>query len=359
MSFADRYMTSIANAYDQAELTSQTLDGRIMAERCKLYAGLGAMGNGVNPNPIVGMMDMALMVTITADLSVQPWARNTFGRDNADAITSVLQVEEINIWNIVADYLTPDQIGQLHDLAKQWVADHPGQRFVTSARLAEFVQHKTGANNNLNVAKLASGVFSLINIDPFKGLDPAVVQVEQSRVLAERAFFYLQHMPLLLSWQTDLLYSQMLANPQTQQLLQNTTVIAGSTTRFTDSTSEFSGATSRFADTVEHFRRQLPGQETELVNQVGQIVATQRQAALEQASTQVSAITDAAVSQLGSTVNTQQDLLAANLQGVMNSSIDRLYARLRSLVLLTAGAFVAAVVLYRLIASIFFKTSRR
>lgn len=173
-----------------------------MAERCKLYTGLGAMGNAVNPNPVVGMMDMALMVSITRELCTKPWATELFGRENAAVITAMLNTQEQSIWNIARDYLTPDQLQGLHGLTEQWIASNPDQRFVASARLAELSGPRRSGNNNNNhaVVNLAAGVFSLVSIDPFKGLDPAIQQVEQSRVLAERAFFYLQHMPTLLSW---------------------------------------------------------------------------------------------------------------------------------------------------------------
>lgn len=159
----------------------------------------------------------------------------------------------------------------------------------------------------------------------------------------------------------------MLANPQTKQLLEDTTVIAGSTTRFTQATSRFSDATSevadasnRFANTVEHFRQELPAQQSQLMDQLNKIVATQSQAALHQASTQATALTGATVTQLNSTVTAQQDLLTQHLQAVMDSSIDRLYWRLRALVLIVGGTCVGAIVLYRLIAAIFFRsTSRR
>jgi hypothetical protein len=364
MSFADRYLATVADLYSRAALAAKTPEGRITAQQCRLAAGMGALGNAVNPNPLTGLMDMALMVRISRQISTQPWGAELWGDDNATAITAALQLQENSIWGIVSEYLTPDEVTQLRKVADQWAARHPDQRSVVGARLSEIAAPQpTNDNNNgnitQNVTQLASGVVSLVRIDPFKGLDPAVVQVEQARVLAERAFFYLQHMPLLLSWQTDLLYSQMLANPQTVQVLNATTTIANSTARFTDATSRVSDATTRVAETVERFRQQLPQQQDQLMDQVNQIIASRSGSALQQAATRVSAISDSLVGQLNTSVTSQQDLMRQNLQGVMDASIDRIYGRLRNLVLIIIGSIVAAVFLYRLITSIIFKPSVR
>jgi hypothetical protein len=363
MSFADRYVAAIADVYEQARSDSKTPDARIMAQQCKLATAIGALGNAVNPNPLTGLMDMAVMVRITRQISAQAWAADLWGHDDAAAITAALQLQENSVWSLVGEYLTPDESTQLRKLADQWVTHHPNQRFVVGARLSEIAAPQQSNDNNgnitQNVTQLASGVVSLVRIDPFKGLDPAVVQVEQARVLAERAFFYLQHMPLLLAWQTDLLYSQMLANPQTVQVLNATTTIANSTSRFTDATSRVSDATTRVAETVEKFREQLPQQQDQLMDQLNGLVASRSQSALQQAATRVSDITGTLVGQVNTRVSAQQDELRQNLQDVMNSSIDRIYWRLRSLVLILVGSIVGGVMVYKIIASLLFKPSTR
>jgi hypothetical protein len=343
MGFADRYMTAIGEAYANAETSATTSEGRVMAQRCRLFTAMGALGNAVNPNPVAGMMDMAIMARITRELSGRPWAAQMFGQDEAARITAVLKIQDASIWKICAEYLTPDQIAQLHTLADQWVAENPDQHFVAGARLMDYFQNESNNANTLNVTALANGVLSVVKLDPFNGLDPAVQQVKQSRILAERVFFYAQHLPVLLSWQTDLLYSMMLSNPQMVRLLDNVAVVSGSTARFTDST-------SRVADSIERFREQIPIEQGQLMDQLNALVSTQRNSVLAQATTQVSSLRDSTVTQLNTTVAGQQQMMAQNLQVVMNASIDRMYWRMRNLVFVIAGTIVAAIVVYRLIA---------
>jgi hypothetical protein len=83
---------------------------------------------------------------------------------------------------------------------------------------------------------------------------------------------------------------------------------------------------------------------------LNQLIATQRDAALKQATTQVSVERDATVKQLNTTVSAQQAELTRNMQTVIDNSIDRLYARIRSIVLIAAASILAVLLMYRLLA---------
>ncbi len=392
MSFATRYVVAMADVYDRVAGNAPTPAARTLAMQGKLLAGTGAMGNAVDPSPIVGFMDMAVMVTLTRESMQDPWAQEAFGPENSTLIVEVLKVQEANIWSLANNYLTSDEIQELRTLADRWRREHPEQRDVGGARLADFPEAKQSNASNVN---LATSIFGLVKLDPFSGLDPAVAQIEESRILAERMFFYLQNMPSLLSWQTDLLYTQMLAQPQVGQLLKDTTTVSTNSTDFTHATTQFADATTAFAKSIETFRSQLPDQQATLVKQtndmlaaqsdaalkqataniatlrdttvqqLNDLVATQRDGALKQAATEIAAQRDAAIKQLDSTVatqrdaaikqldstiTTQQDAIAKNLQGILDTSINQLYARIRALILIAATALLAVLLIHRLIA---------
>ena len=347
-SFSDQYLMAMAETYDRAQQAATTSQARIEARRLKLLAATGAISNAVDPNPLVGLMDMAMMVTLTRQIAQEPWSAEMFGKEPAAEIVAVLEIQEANIWKLTASYLSQAQIDELHQLAARWRQAHPEQRYVAGARLAYFPEAKGGGGGlGGGALAIAGSVFGLVTLDPFHGLDPAVKEVAESRVMAERMFFYIRHLPVLASWQTDQLFNQMLADPQMVQLFADTTTVAGSTTRFTDATSRFSQASSRLADTVEHFRAQLPDQQTKLVAELNDVIARQRDGALQQATTQVSVQRDAAIQQLNASVGAQQDLMTRNLQNVTDASIDRLYQRSRSLVLITVGSILLAFFIYR------------
>jgi hypothetical protein len=315
MNFADRYLTAMEEEYDRARRAAKTPEAALMAQRLKILAGNGAMGNAVDPNPVVGLMDMAVMVTLTYQIAQDQWVVEMYGKETADAMVAALKLQQDDVWQVAGRYLTAEQVKQLHQLAAHWRAQHPDQRYVAGARLADFSQ--SAHNGGETPGEIVGSALNLVKIDPFHGLDPAVKEVAESRILAERMFYYLRHTPILMTWQTDSLFDQMLAQPQVTQLFQNTTTVAGSTTRFSDATSRFSDASEEVAQTVEKFRLQLPDQQAKLV------------------------------AELESSLNEQQALMTQNLQLLSDQSIDRLYRRGRSLVLITVGSVLLAFILYR------------
>jgi hypothetical protein len=197
-------------------------------------------------------------------------------------------------------------------------------------------------------------------------MDPAVKQVELSRQLAERMFYYFQRMPIVISWQANQLYGQMLAAPEVQTTLGQTTRFVDGTTRFAGSSSRFADATDAFARTCEQFRLDLAKYRTDTLRDLEQMTDRQRDVAIRQATTQISAERDAALKQvaelsqaLAQTLRVEQekvvdklrgatatsiDRLGAKLGGATDQSIDRLYGRLwRLIALAIAGVFAAAV----------------
>jgi len=340
MAFANRYIAATADMYTRIQKQSSSTDVKLAAVRGKLVAATGAIANAVELNPLVGLMDMAVMVKLNRMIVEQrPWVRDLFGPENTEMMLAVLKAQEQDIWNAASFYLTPEQMTELHKLCEQWLQEHPEQRFVMDVRLTDFNQADQTHRGGI---PLVGSVFRLVTLDPFGGLDPAVREVEQSRFLAERMFFYLRSMPTLVAWQTDSLYMQMLQAPEAKQLLANTSTLTGSTTRFSE-------IADKFANTIEKFRVQLSQQQSQLVDDLNKLVATQRDAALRQATTQVSLQRDEAIKQINATFSGQQELLTGNLRSVMNSSIDRLYSRAMVLVLTGIVAALVAFLVYHLI----------
>jgi hypothetical protein len=72
----------------------------------------------------------------------------------------------------------------------------------------------------------------MLGLDPLAGLDPAVRQIEQTRLLAERAIFYLQRMPYIVNLQIDRASSELFARPELRGLLRDSERISGSVERF-------------------------------------------------------------------------------------------------------------------------------
>ena len=79
---------------------------------------------------------------------------------------------------------------------------------------------------------MPTSLIGLVGLDPMAGLDPAVRQVEQTRLMAERAIYYAQRVPILMDLQLDRSLNRIAAGPESQKLQRQTASMTSSAERF-------------------------------------------------------------------------------------------------------------------------------
>jgi hypothetical protein len=321
MNFADRFAGSMADAYDQiaaARTSSPAVQGAAL-ER-KIGNVSAAYVNATEFNPMVGLIEMMVMVTLLRDASQEPWFSEAVGAAEAAKVVSVLKEQEEDIWGIGARYLSQSQLAELRGAIEGWRKNHPDQRYVSSVRLADFPEAKSPRTAS---AKGPTSVFSLLFLDPLAGLDPTTREVIRSREAAERMFFYAQRMPVLLSWQSEALSRRVLDLPRAQQIGSGAARFGD----FADSARMIANALEKFpktlADerqrTVDVLAQKMSEQRAAAVKQAQQALAVERDAALKQSSEVMAAQRDAAIKQLADAVATERKtIVTATTQSVAN-----------------------------------------
>ena len=83
-----------------------------------------------------------------------------------------------------------------------------------------------------------TSIFSLLYLDPLAGLDPAAAAIQETRELGERAMYYSQRMPMLLSWQMEMLAYQLADQPESKQILNDASRLATSAEVFAKTTQQ-------------------------------------------------------------------------------------------------------------------------
>jgi len=228
MRFADSYVSQIAQASDDFAAHVGTTKARLAALQWKLGQATAAYIDATGENPVVNALDILVLVTVSR-MVIEDHGVEIFG----DAILPELEVQrqlETNIWTMANVMLKPQQQQELRALIQDWRLKNPHLRYVGAVRFREFVsaigavpqQSKTSPNS----------VFSLLYLDPFSGLDPTAAAIEETRALGERAIYYTQRMPQLLSWQTEVLAYQLAAQPESVQVLSNANQLAMSAASF-------------------------------------------------------------------------------------------------------------------------------
>jgi hypothetical protein len=249
MRFADTYAATVAQACDDVSAKATNSDIRLTTLRWKLGQATSAFTDATGQNPAVNALDI-LVLTTMARMVVEDYGMQTYG----DAVRPLLDAQrnlETNAWTLAGGVLKQSQRQELRDLIAEWRAKNPDQRYVGPVRFREFVSALGRTPTQATAAP--TSIFSLLYLDPLAGLDPTAAAIEETRELGERAMYYTQRMPMLLSWQAEVLAYQLAGQPASQQVLNDANRLA------------------TVADVFAKTAQQLP-----------QLVNDQRQAAIQQ-----------------------------------------------------------------------------
>ena len=214
--FADDYSSSVAHAADAAAKSAGTREAQVAALRWKLDEGTAAYLSATGENPIWNTLDVVVLTVVSRMVIEDPKTREEFG----DAVVPLIETHrelEASAWRLASQILTPDQRGQLESLIAEWRRQNPHERSVGAIHFREFA---LTTEKGTPLSKLRTGsVFTLLHLDPFAGLDPTTVAIEQSRELAARTVAYLERAPTLVRWQAELLAFQLASQPDPQRIL--------------------------------------------------------------------------------------------------------------------------------------------
>jgi hypothetical protein len=226
--FADSYASTVAQAVDDLELNETRPDTRIEALRWKLSQATSAFIDATGPNPTLNMLDLIVLASVSRMVMEDERAR--FFGAAGDNLLETHRRLEANAWDIGRQLMTPNHQQQLRDMIDEWRRRNPNQRYVATTRFRELA-FAVGKSQQPAISSPTS-IFSLLFLDPLAGLDPTAIAIEQTREMAERAMFYTQRMPILLSWQIQLMSLQLAEQPEIRQILSDADSFSRSSAEF-------------------------------------------------------------------------------------------------------------------------------
>ncbi|MEX0876705.1 MAG: hypothetical protein WD114_04515 [Phycisphaerales bacterium] len=286
MDFTDDLTVRLVEAVDQIELTPQNLEARVVAHRLKFTVAHGATLIAAARNPQIALLDMMVMIRIQRQLLEKNVIPVYYGKE-ADRLMSLFVEAEQQIRTLASRNLTEEQVTIVDGMADRWVEEHPTRKYGAYARLSEFSAARQMTTGQASGGR-PSNVLGFLFIDPLSGLDPTTREIEQARMFAERGLFYLQRMPMLVSWQTELLLLDTVSEPESRQLLGNAQSVTDSIATLTSE--------------IEGMREQLP-----------ELVATEREAALDRMAEMIDEQRTAAIDQAFAGLREERTLLIEQL----------------------------------------------
>lgn len=214
MRFADDYGAAITDPLKVLGVESASPEQRLAAHDWRVSQSTAAYTIASGSNPVINALDMVVLATLSRIV-----AEDYIGALAGARATQLLEVHrnlERESWALVEGLLNDEQKSQLRSAIALWRADHPDARAVSQVRFADFAAI---AARRSNEAHGGGSLFALIGLDPLSNLDPAVRELEQTRLLAERAIYYLQRSPSLLDMEVERLAYQLAVTPEAKQSL--------------------------------------------------------------------------------------------------------------------------------------------
>lgn len=265
--FATGFATDAASTVDSLRNGTNAIS---QAEMLKWKILLASQASSIvsGPNAIANLLDMTVFVTVARTVAEDYWGPKVYGESARPLLESCRRYEG-KIWELAATVLTPEQQAELRQAIVTWHQKHPIPENVFGARAVEFAAQVANTQSVPDAAK-PNSVFTLLGMDPLAGMDPAVREMAQTRLFAERALYVAQWMPTLLRWQTELLSLNAVAMPEVQQLVTNSSQLTVSVERFAQVAEQLPMQLSKEREEILKALESQEKQLTPLVNEVRQ-----------------------------------------------------------------------------------------
>jgi hypothetical protein len=214
--FADTFAVEITVATRDFAKLAGTPEARIQALEWRLdYSSLlWRLASG--PQPYAALFDAVVAVTFLRDTHEKRWLVQWGEADRP--VLEVLKNLESGAWSLAEQGLTKDQATKVRNVLLSWLESNPATLDLDMTKLPDasvlFARTETDEGEGEGGGGLLHELGGLMTVDPLSGLEPAVREVERSRQLAERLFYYVKRMPELLGVRVELLVLKTLREPE-------------------------------------------------------------------------------------------------------------------------------------------------
>jgi hypothetical protein len=210
LNLADRDVVLIADACEAIKLEAETADVRRQAQQFKLANGTAVYDIVSSPNILGHLIDLYVLIHLQhLVLMGEGKAARSYGEKGAGHLAHALDQARGEIDQLVEICVKNKQRAQLDALIQVWRRSNPGVEEVSGIRLGDLPSLA-----GKSILSIIPSFFDVLN-----PLDETSRSVDETRQLAERAFYFSKRMPTLLEWQTDSALESALVKPELHQVL--------------------------------------------------------------------------------------------------------------------------------------------
>ena len=223
MRFADEYTAWVTERVGIFQQSTDDPAARLEAQTWLVSQATSAFTIATGPNPEINAVDMLVFATLSRMVIEDRWVGEAYGA-RAEGLLTTHKALESRAWSFAPSLLSPAQIVELRSGIEAWHRENPLGRVVPFIHLEDFA---FASNATLPGTASSGSIFSFLGIDPLSNLDPAVREIAQTRQLAERAVYYGQRAPKLISMEAQRLTFAVAMTPESVGLLQNVERLGG------------------------------------------------------------------------------------------------------------------------------------
>ena len=227
MRYADDYATKVAQAARRISLTTD--EKRLAVVSWQLEESTAAYDVASGPNPILNVVDMVVLVALSRWAVENYWVPTVFGDSGRPLLDTCVQAES-EVWAVLLPLLKSDLEKEIRARIERWEAANPRVHDVSLIRFVD-VDTLTKESRGRGLGTPTS-LLEPFGLDPFETFEPAVQQVERTRVFAERAIYFAKRWPSLLDLQVEKLALELSLEPRAQQVLADADRISRSAEAF-------------------------------------------------------------------------------------------------------------------------------
>jgi hypothetical protein len=234
MAFTDSYTALVSQAADQ--ISDEMPDRRQAILNIKIRNIRNAIIIAAGANPVGALLDMTVMVTLQRQLTEEHWVPEVIG-EPGEPLLRALQALEREIWELAYRSLDEEAVDALRELIPEIRARFPDQVHVSAIRASDIAEDRSAM-----VVEIRGGgsLLGLFQLDPLANLSPASQELAQTRLLAERLFFWIKRAPVMLDWHLEEFMLDAFGQQEVQSLVEASTQLSQASADLSNTAAELS-----------------------------------------------------------------------------------------------------------------------
>ncbi len=255
MSYADRYAATVAQAIDDVERLDPSPEVRRAILGDVVFSAASAFTIAADPDPQLALLDMVVMTTLGRIVYEDYWPEK-LGEATVPVVVAFEKLER-DIWTVASPILDADQQQELRERIEAFRENNPELSTFSHLRFADFPSKRPESTLK---KKKSGGIFSSVR--------KITEQVEETRIMAERAMYLATRLPLLTGGFADIWVTRLSFNPALEELRADLHT--------------FAEVSDRLAVVVERLPETITAERKEGIEQVAKEADSLRHDAIEQ-----------------------------------------------------------------------------